>query len=76
VRIAWPQHRIGLTFTADPVFSRLVVYVHPGQQFFAVEPVTHDTDALNRGDDSGIVTLAPGASLEGSMRFAVASEAS
>ena len=74
-RIAWPQHRLALTFTADAVFSRLVVYVPPGQDFFAVEPVTHDTDALNRGADSGIATLAPGESLEGSMRFAVATAA-
>ena len=71
VRIAWPQHRIGLTLTADPVFSRLVVYVPPGQPFFAIETVTHDTDALTRTGDTGMVALAPGDSLAGSMRFTV-----
>ena len=71
VRIAWPQHRLGLTLTADEIFNRLVVYVPPGEKFFAIETVTHDTDALNRPGDTGMVALAPGDSLAGSMRYTV-----
>jgi len=71
VRIGWPQHRLAIAIDADAIYSRLVVYVPPGRPFLAAEPVTHDTDALNRTGDTGLATLAPGDSLAGSMRFTV-----
>jgi aldose 1-epimerase len=33
---------------ADPLFSRLIVYVPPDEDYLAIEPVSHDTDAINR----------------------------
>lgn len=63
-----------LTLTADPVFGHTVVYVPDGRDFFAVEPVSHMNDALNRMNeepDHGVLVLAPGEAREGTARFAV-----
>jgi aldose 1-epimerase len=50
-----------------------VVYVPPDRDFFAVEPVTHMTDAFNRAArgerDTGTRHLAPGASRCCTMRI-------
>ncbi len=71
-RIEWPAAGLALEIDADPIYDRLVVFIPPGQPFFAVEPVTHDTDAVNRpGEDTGLRILAPGETLQGEMRFAV-----
>ena len=32
---------------ADPLFSRLIVYVPPDADYLAIEPVSHDTNAIN-----------------------------
>lgn len=32
---------------ADPLYSRLVVYVPPDVDYLAIEPVSHDTNAIN-----------------------------
>ncbi len=44
--------------------SRLVIYTPQGEDFFAVEPVSHVTDAINKPAPSarGLVTLQPGQS--------------
>lgn len=71
-RIEWPSDRLALEISASAIFGRLVVFVPPGQPFFAVEPVSHDTDAFNHpGAESGLRVLAPGETLQGEMRFAV-----
>jgi len=71
-RIDWPSDGLALDISADPVFDRLVVFIPPGQPFFAVEPVSHDTDGFNHPErDSGARILAPGATLSGTMRFTV-----
>jgi aldose 1-epimerase len=71
-RIDWPGARVALEIDADALFDRLVIYIPPGQPFFAVEPVSHDTDAVNRpGEDTGLRTLSPGETLQGSMTFKV-----
>jgi len=71
-RIEWPSERLALEISASAIFGRLVVFVSPGQPFFAVEPVSHDTDAFNHpGTESGLRVLAPGETLQGEMRFAV-----
>ena len=60
-----------LEISASAIFGRLIVFVPPGQPFFAVEPVSHDTDAFNRpGAQGGLRVLAPGETLQGEMRFA------
>jgi aldose 1-epimerase len=72
-RIDFNEAGIGLRIEADPVFSHLVVYVPAGRDFFAVEPVSHMNNAVNRPDiaDNGLRNLAPGERLTGSVRFAV-----
>jgi aldose 1-epimerase len=72
-RINFEEAGIGLRIKADPVFSHLVVYVPAGRDFFAVEPVSHMNNAVNRPDvaDNGLRNLAPGERLTGSVRFAV-----
>jgi aldose 1-epimerase len=46
-RMTWPDR--SLTMTASAVFDHVVVYTPAGQDFFCVEPVSHMTDAINRG---------------------------
>jgi aldose 1-epimerase len=68
----------GLTVTveADRACSCLVVYVPPGGDFAAVEPVTHETDAFNRAaagaQATGSRVLPPGAAFSCTMRIAAA----
>jgi aldose 1-epimerase len=72
-RIEWPDAGLALEIAADPLYGRLVVFIPPGRDVFAVEPVSHDTDAMNRAPDAdhGLVRLAPGATLAGRMTFRV-----
>ena len=73
-RIAYPDRGYTLDITADPVFANLVVFIPPGRDFLAVEPVANITDGLNRMDGappSGIFILGPGESRRGGMRFAL-----
>jgi aldose 1-epimerase len=72
--IAWPDRGLALSIDADPVFRHLVVYVPPGRDSFAVEPVSNLTDGLNRldgGVEHGFAVLEVGATARGSIRFAV-----
>lgn len=50
------------SITLRSSLSRLVVYTPPDKPFFAVEPVSHVTDAINRPSPGalGLVTLQPG----------------
>jgi aldose 1-epimerase len=72
-RIDFQEERVGLQIEADPVFDHLVVYVPLARDFFAVEPVSHMNNAVNRPDvaDNGLRHLAPGERLTGSVRFTV-----
>jgi aldose 1-epimerase len=71
IRIVYPKAGHVVTMGADDVFTHAVVYIPPGKPFFAVEPVTNANDAFTlheRGvDGSGLVVLAPGEALEGSI---------
>jgi aldose 1-epimerase len=64
------------TLRADRACDRLVVYVPPGRDYLAVEPVSHDTDAFNRSaagaGDTGTRVLPPGAAFSCTMRLDVA----
>ena len=53
--------------------ARLVIYTPPGQDFFAVEPVSHVTNAINQPAPSalGLVTLQPGQSQQAWMTLDV-----
>ncbi len=73
IAIDWPDADIGLTVYADPVCTHLVLF-NPAAPHFAVEPVTNANDAFNlesRGIDAGVVALAPGETLEATLRLAV-----
>lgn len=72
--IALGPSPVRVRMTASDIFRRIVVYVPPGKPYFAVEPVSHETDAINRldqGRDTGLRILAPGETLEGEIRFAL-----
>jgi len=58
-----------LRLTASPVFASLRVFAPAAQNFYAVEPVTHLTDAINRqvGREGGLAILEPGATLAGTV---------
>ena len=71
IGIDWPEADIGLTMSADPVCTHLVLF-NPAAPHFAVEPVTNANDAFNlesRGIEAGVVTLAPGETLEATLRL-------
>ncbi len=69
-----PEHGIRLTIAGDDVFRHLVVYTPDGKPYFAVEPASNMTDAVNRMGsvpDHGLRVLAPGDTLERQVRFSV-----
>ncbi len=70
VTLHWPARGLTLRMTADPVFRHLVVFTPDGRDFLATEPVTNMNDGINR-EDGGMVTLAPGETLRGNIRFAL-----
>ncbi|WP_062383068.1 hypothetical protein [Demequina iriomotensis] len=55
---------VSLEITADPVLGHAVVYVPPGKDFFALEPVSHANDAFTMHatgvGGTGLFTVAPG----------------
>jgi aldose 1-epimerase len=70
--IALAPSPIVVRMTASPLFRRIVVFVPEGKPFFACEPVSHRTDAINHmNEDTGLRILAPGEMLEGEIRFGV-----
>ncbi|MBP0616452.1 aldose 1-epimerase [Jiella mangrovi] len=64
---------IGIRIIADDLFSKLVIFRADARDFFAVEPVSHMVDAVNRMDveDHGLHVLSPGERLEGTVRFEI-----
>ncbi len=63
---------IVVRLSASDLFRRLVVYVPDGKPYFATEPVSHRTDAINhlgQGEDTGLRILEPGETLAGEVRF-------
>jgi aldose 1-epimerase len=71
--ILFEQEGILLRLDADPVYGHLVAYVPRGRDFFAVEPVTHLNDAINRPDivRHGLHVLQSRELLTGTVRFGV-----
>ena len=69
-----PEHGISLTIAGDDLFRHLVVYTPAGKPYFAVEPASNMTDAVNRMDsvpDHGLRVLQPGDRLRRQIRFSV-----
>ncbi len=71
----WPERSLSATLSTDAACAHLVVYVPPGRDYLAVEPVTHMTDAFNRADagqpDTGTRVLAPGVAFSCRMHLSV-----
>jgi aldose 1-epimerase len=72
-RIVFEAEKVALRMEADPLFGHLVVYVPAGRDFFAVEPVSHVNNAVNRPDlaDHGLRVLGPGERMTATVRFGV-----
>lgn len=65
---------VRVSMTAAPVFSKMVIYVPPGEDFFCAEPTTHIPNAINMdlpADVTGRRDLAPGETLEGRIELTV-----
>lgn len=70
-RAAITRPGLATTLTADAAFRHLRLFTPSGQDWFALEPVTHMADAVHRLDepDHGLVILAPGEQLTGEVRI-------
>jgi aldose 1-epimerase len=71
--LEYATHRVSIA--ADPVFRFCVAFTPEDKDFFAVEPVSHMNDGVNRmgGDtDHGVAVLQQGETLSGEMRMQVA----
>lgn len=76
--IRWPRRRLQALIEADRSCAHLVVYIPSDRDYFAIEPVTHMTDAFNRAArgerDTGTRRLAPGESRCCTMRIIASSD--
>jgi aldose 1-epimerase len=73
--VRWPSRALAVELTADVACDHLVVFVPEEQDFIAIEPVTHMTDAFNRAaighPDTGTRLLAPREGFSCTMRLSV-----
>lgn len=72
--IAYEARDLRISMAADPVFSKLQVFRADDKSFFAVEPVSHMVDAVNRRDivtDHGLAILSPGETLRGTITLGI-----
>jgi aldose 1-epimerase len=73
--IRWPERGTQVAIFANAPCRYLVVYVPSGADYFAVEPVSHMTDAFNRAtagaSDTGTHVLAPGEMFSCTMHVSV-----
>ena len=73
--IDYPSRGYSLSLSADEPFRHVVYFVPEGRDFFAVEPVSHMSDAIHRMDteaDNGLTILQPGQQLEGRIVYRIA----
>jgi len=74
-RVSWPSRGLSATLTAQPPTPYLVVFAPAGEDYFCVEPVSHQLDAVNHspgGADHGMRVLAEGETTSLVMRLDVA----
>lgn len=67
IRIEWPDRALALDIDLSPALDHTVVFTPRDADFFCVEPVTHATDAINRG--GRVDAVAPGETLSVWARF-------
>ncbi|MES2435165.1 MAG: aldose 1-epimerase [Pseudomonadota bacterium] len=69
-RVDWPDARLRLDITADPIFAHLMVYApEDDASFFCLEPMTHLPNALALLGPRALHLLSPGETLSGSITF-------
>ncbi len=69
--IVWPERGLSLAIFPSERLGFTHVYVPPDVGYFCVEPVSHMPDAINRAGETGLVWLAPGATLSAQVDFRV-----
>ncbi len=72
--IDYPSRGYSMSLSADEPFRHVVYFVPEGRDFFAVEPVSHMSDAIHRMDteaDHGLTILQPGQQLEGRIVYRI-----
>ena len=66
--IAWPERGLGIEIGCSPSLPYTAVYTPEGADWFCVEPVSHMTDAVNRGpEETGLVSLSPHGTLSATL---------
>ena len=60
-----------IRISASAIFSLLRVFTPADKDFFAIEPVSHSTDAINRSGTAELLRMQPGAGLSGTMNIDV-----
>lgn len=69
-RIDWPETRLRLEMTADPLFAHLMAYAPAeDKSFFCLEPMSHLPNALALQGPQALRILAPGQGLSGRIIF-------
>ncbi len=77
-QVIWHGESLSVAMTTEPAATRLVVYAPTGEDYFCVEPVSHQLNAVNRspgGAQHGMFLLASGETLDLTVRFTLASAA-
>ncbi|MFN7054956.1 aldose 1-epimerase [Hyphomonas sp.] len=70
IAISWPERGLNIRLHTDETLRFLVLYVPPDQDYFCAEPVSHVPDMVNLdapAQETGLVRLAPGETLRGSL---------
>ncbi|MEO8133112.1 MAG: aldose 1-epimerase [Betaproteobacteria bacterium] len=68
--LVWPERGWSLRLAASDVFGHMIAFTSPERDSIAIEPVSHANNAVNLAAtraDTGLVRLAPGESLSGSL---------
>lgn len=71
-RIEWPERGASLVMVAERPLGFLTLYTPAGEPYFCAEPVSNITNAFNLAhsrDDTGLIVLAPGATIAARVQF-------
>lgn len=72
LRVDWPETRLSLTILPSDNLPFTIVFSPAAADFFCLEPVTHGIDAVNsESEQEAMQVLAPGGSLDVSVRYRV-----
>lgn len=72
--LTWPERGLRLCISPCPALSFTAIFTPKGADYFCVEPISHQTDAVNAaGADTGLRWLAPGENFAVSIDYAATS---